>query len=521
MGAALTPMEPIPPPFPRGNVCAWSSSCFCRGLAVLHVATAVQGSNKPKYVRLGDLDCVLVKVVGLQVTLGCVLGIGKGVSKAVPMEVRHLGPPCVANDEARVVGPLRPHNYDRLHSVLHHPVGILDEHRQLEERQRLRQKVPVRHFAVHQVHQSEGGHGHHQAPSDDRPAVLEDGLLELLRHVYPFHEFGEAVCPHRLVGPPKMPLGVALVPVVRLEERRHAEDRVRGTDGPLVALLELEALKLEVGQVVCWCVVLQLLGELVFNGGLHVNILLAALGEGAAHLGKQQLEVPPPLLPPCLQPGGHVVGVQHGLVQRPVLHEGEAVVLHHADPPVERDTRCATFLPIHMVPHLCIPELQHLLPAPMEDCLVIMSGDELVNEVIREPNDRQPEGVVVLLVQLTAELVRHRGGREPAPGAPVIVLDAPPLPFLLLPTPIPPLGGSLGRHAVILCSPLLQGRLVLLLAVILIAVAVTVFIIFVSKVAGRWLIVFAHEHHHLPIVLVGVAGVHRAVGVDHQHPLVV
>lgn len=57
------------------------------------------------------------------------------------------------------------------------------------------------------------------------------------------------------------------------------------------------------------------------------TIMLPALHKGAAHLCKKQLEVAASLFSPGLQPRSHVRGVQHGVMQGPVLQEREAVVL--------------------------------------------------------------------------------------------------------------------------------------------------------------------------------------------------
>lgn len=57
---------------------------------------------------------------------------------------------------------------------------------------------------------------------------------------------------------------------------------------------------------------------------------LAELGRRKAHLDQHFLQQPSAFVMPGLQPDRHIGGVQHGFIQAPVPHQGEAVVIDGA-----------------------------------------------------------------------------------------------------------------------------------------------------------------------------------------------
>ena len=55
---------------------------------------------------------------------------------------------------------------------------------------------------------------------------------------------------------------------------------------------------------------------------------LLKLGTRQPHFDQHLLQDPLSLVMPGLQPDSHIGGMQHGIIQGPVAHEREAVVIH-------------------------------------------------------------------------------------------------------------------------------------------------------------------------------------------------
>lgn len=63
---------------------------------------------------------------------------------------------------------------------------------------------------------------------------------------------------------------------------------------------------------------------------------LPELWRWKAHFDQHLLQEPPALVMPGLQPNCHIGGVQHGIVQAPMPHQGETIVVNGTAAQIKR-----------------------------------------------------------------------------------------------------------------------------------------------------------------------------------------